>query len=341
MIVVTDAMPAIADQELYSAACERVRRLFKTEEMREAARFMAVVHERAADYMEQAPVLAVAVRHGGGRLNGGLGGARLYAAHKINGLCERGCRLKDVMAAYGLPLPMRQIRAQALRLSYAPALNVIAQLPPSVVAQAIPTTIAAQQNWLSAIAEWQVAAKAMMWSARWKATTDWIVVQASRAGVARSDVGTVADFLLRGDVRLNPVWTWPRALAAAEDWHDRISAGDATKKFGIIADQVVDHGPHPDLVVIDGIEFVALRTPIAIHAEGKAMRHCVASYVPAVVGGQCSIVSVRRDEHRLATLELREGRLVQLKGRFNRKPTREVVQTAALYVRGLRERRAA
>jgi hypothetical protein len=46
-----------------------------------------------------------------------------------------------------------------------------------------------------------------------------------------------------------------------------------------MADQVVDLGTHPDHTALDGLGFVALRTPTAIHAEGKAMHNCVASYV--------------------------------------------------------------
>lgn len=335
MIVVSEPMPAIADRASYTGALERADRLFKTEEMRKAARFVTTVHERASDYLEQAPALAIAIYHGGGRLNGGQGGAALYAAHKINQLCERGAKLKEVMAAYRLPLPMRQLKARALSLADEAVLPMIAALPPSTIAQTIPNAITAQRRWLSALGEWKRLTRKVLWEQRWPEATAWLAVATARYGVRASEVGTVGDFLVRGDVPLNSAWTWARAMAAAEDWHDRISAGDAKRLFGVLADQVVCHGSHPDHAVVDGIEFVALRTPIAIHAEGKAMRHCVASYVPSVVNGACSIVSLRQDEHRLATLELRNWRMAQLKGRFNALPELNVRQAAAAYVRDL------
>ncbi len=142
---------------------------------------------------------------------------------------------------------------------------------------------------------------------------------------------TVTDFIARGDMPLNLAWDWPRAVAAADDWHDRLSAGNAKALFGVMADQIVDLGTHPDHTVLYGLEFVALRTPTAIHAEAKAMHHCVASYVQAVVHGLSNIVSIRRDEQRVATLELRNGRVEQLKGRFNMQVPREIVEAARTY----------
>lgn len=327
MIEITDREPRIEDPGTYALAIERMRRLFKTDEMRDAATFAAVVHVRAADYIEQAPVLACFVRQAGGKRKL-CNGDRIYAALKVNSLCLRGVRLKDVLASYGLALPLRKIKAKAISLDDASALAALARLPASVLSQAIPNSIVAQRKWLTTMREWM----------RYTSTAphltidylEWVAVQTARHQVPKAQIGTIGDFIARGDMRLNRSWSWQRAMAACDDWHDRLAAGDAKAKFGVMADQVIDLGEHPDSAVVGGLEFVALRTPMAIHAEGSAMRHCVASYVRNVIDGRCHIISVRRDEQRLATLELEtKGLLVrQLKGRFNTPPDQDV-QTAA------------
>lgn len=338
VIEITDREPRIEDPGAYAVAIERMRRLFRTDEMRDAATFAAVVHLHAADYIEQAPVLACFVRQAGGKRKL-CNGDRIYAALKVNSICLRGARLRDAMASYGLSLPLRKFKAKAVSLDDAPVLQALARLPASTLSQIIPNSIAAQRKWLSVLREWM----------RYTSTAphltveylEWVAVQTSRHAVPKAQMGTIADFIARGDVRLNRAWSWSRAVAAADDWHDRLAAGDAKAKFGVVADQIIDLGEHPDTAVVDGLEFVALRTPIAIHAEGSAMRHCVASYVRDVIGGHRHIVSIRRDEQRLATLELEAGALMvrQLKGRFNTTPDQDVQTAARHYAFDLRKQR--
>ncbi len=335
MIEIADKLPQIADPEAYRLACDRVARLFKNAGVIANAKFGAAVHERAADYIEQAPVLAIMVLPEDRRRKV-AGGDRAYAAHKIANYCVRGARLKEVMAGYQLPLAMRKLKAKALSLEDTGTLRMIARLPPSVLSQAIPNSIVDQRRWLSAIGEWNRFGGMVR---RLDQFVDWAVVQMAKHKVRRSQVGVVTDFIVRGDVPFNTAWEWPRAIAAADDWHDRLSAGDAKSKFGVLADQVVDLGDHPDHTVLYGYEFVALRTPTAIHAEGKAMYHCVASYVSGVVHGLTHIVSVRRDEQRIATLELAEGRVHQLKGRFNATVAPDVATAARQYADDVRAAR--
>ncbi len=54
--------------------------------------------------------------------------------------------------------------------------------------------------------------------------------------------------------------------------------------------------------------------------EGSAQRHCVATYVPDVREGRAAIWSLRRDGHRMLTVEVRPARnaIVQVRGRGNR-----------------------
>ena len=336
MIELTDRIPQIEDQVGYAAACERAARLFKSDGMREAAKFAAAVHERAIDYIEQAPVIVLFVLPED-RKRKVAGGDRAYAAHRLAHYCRQGVRLKEFLRSYGLSSPLRKLKGKALAPEDIGAVRLLASLPPSVVSQAIPNSIAAQRMWLSAVGEWIRICHTARWTDRFN---EWAVVQMARHRVRKSQVGTITDFMGRGDVRLNMAWEWPRAVAAADDWHDRLSAGDAKARYGVMADQVVDLGEHPDHAVLYDHEFVALRTPTAIHAEGKAMHHCVASYVAAVVGGVSHIISVRKDEQRIATLELRDGRVAQLKGRFNSVPDAIVKTAARQYAEDVRTAKA-
>ena len=327
MIEMSDKLPQIEDPIGYAAACEHVVKLFKTDTMWRSAKFAATVHERAIDYIEQAPALVLFILPED-RKRKLAGGDRAYAAHRLAYHCRQGVRLKEIMKSYGLTMPLRKLKGKALAPENAAVVRLLATLPPSVVSQAIPNSIVDQRRWLSAVSEWhRICGKA-----RWAdAYIEWAVTQLAKHKVRKSDVGTITDFIGRGDLPLNLAWEWPRAIAAADDWHDRLSAGDAKARFGVMADQVVDLGTHPDHTVLYGLEFVALRTPTAIHAEGKAMHHCVASYVQAVVNGLANIVSIRRDEQRVATLELRDGHVMQLKGRFNHQVSREIVEAARTY----------
>jgi len=336
MIRIDGAPPCITDQEVMTACGNRAAGAFKTVEMQNCARFAAGIHPRAVDYLEQAPVLVIAVMAGGGRLNGGRAN-RDYAAHKFGPLCERGARLRDVMAAYGLPVPMRKIAARALSLDYEDALVGLARVAPSTLSQIIPASVARQRRWLSAYQEFRERLGKSCTDPNSEVT--WAATQIAAHNASCEAAGDIADFVAMGDQRINGAWSWPRAQQAARDWHDRLSAGDAKRQFGVMAYQVVDLGSHPDHLVIDGLEFVALRTPSAIHAEGRYMRHCVSTYVGYVINGMSSIVSIQRDEQRIATLELRQGRIAQLKGRFNSLPAKQTLAAARQYVAAIKPAR--
>jgi hypothetical protein len=53
-----------------------------------------------------------------------------------------------------------------------------------------------------------------------------------------------------------------------------------------------------------GFAFVALQTGKALHAEGAAMHHCVATYWQKVVSGDSRIYSILENGNRVATVEL-------------------------------------
>lgn len=69
--------------------------------------------------------------------------------------------------------------------------------------------------------------------------------------------------------------------------------------------------------------------------EGKAMHHCVASYIPKISSGRCHIVFMRSEEPyryyrskctRHCTLEISENAVVQMRGIYNRDPNKKELQ---------------
>ena len=71
---------------------------------------------------------------------------------------------------------------------------------------------------------------------------------------------------------------------------------------------------------------VAPKTPKDMIEEGQMQSNCVASYIDRVANGQTMIffMRLRKDpEKSLVTIEVRDGRLVQVKARFNKNPTDE------------------
>ena len=71
---------------------------------------------------------------------------------------------------------------------------------------------------------------------------------------------------------------------------------------------------------------VAPKTPKDMIDEGQMQSNCVASYIDRVANGHTMIffMRLRKDPERsLVTIEVRDGRLVQVKARFNKTPTAE------------------
>ena len=71
---------------------------------------------------------------------------------------------------------------------------------------------------------------------------------------------------------------------------------------------------------------IAPKTPKDMIDEGQMQSNCVASYIDRVVNGHTMIffMRLRKDpEKSLVTIEVRDGRLVQVKARFNKAPTAE------------------
>ena len=71
-------------------------------------------------------------------------------------------------------------------------------------------------------------------------------------------------------------------------------------------------------------------------AEGRALHHCVGSYVDRVAEGRCLIVFVRRivePKKPYVTVEVRDGKIAQIHGDYNSAPTEEVQKFVDLWSR--------
>jgi hypothetical protein len=298
------------------AAEAAVGTLYPSKGLHRSALAFATIHPRALQYLEQAPCMIVMDR--GDFAYGTFAGS---LRTRIRRACERGVALKEMLAFFGLPLPLRKLRPYALSPAARPALEALGRLDPVVLGRVIPAGAAAQRTWLARVGTWLARAAERGGNDgrpddRAQALLVWAcehVLDAPARGPG--SVPHVVDYALNGDGSFSTQWQWPRAVAEMALWHDRLHVADTLGRWRFQPTKRIDHGLHPDAVECAGLTFVALRTPAQILAEGAAMGHCVASYVDEVARGKCHIVAIRQGQRPLATLELSaKGRIVQVSG---------------------------
>jgi|GEM_PF-5558950 len=93
-----------------------------------------------------------------------------------------------------------------------------------------------------------------------------------------------------------------------------IAAREAAKRFAFAA---------------GGLMIVAPESSGDLEIEGKALSHCVRTYAERMANGETSIVFVRKaddPETPFYTMEIRDNRVVQLRGKYNCAPTPDVAK---------------
>lgn len=120
---------------------------------------------------------------------------------------------------------------------------------------------------------------------------------------------------------------YPRDLAAAhDDAQARLKAEeDAAMRRAFVS--AMSGVPDGLRYRRDGFLVVVPSVPDEVVAEGRALRTCVGSYVGRVADGQCLILFVRAADAPdvpLCTMEVRDGRVVQLRGQGNSDPPPDV-----------------
>jgi len=319
--------PTLGDAPWQRVAVQDAMELYDNLDLRMAAAVIARSHPYGYQTLGQAPVLALVLDHAG------LKPERQYK-HPL--LRQIGARLKDVLASLKLAPQLRSIHGKALRPGQLPLLQDLSKLPPSVLAQALPADTATQVEWLSALGAWRrhMESRGVLRSL----LLDWAATTLSRSG-SFQQWREVADLALHLRERFNRAWTWESAYKAAEAWHRELAKNSQAEAFfrnhGQDYEAEINLGALPAELQIDGLDFVALRSGLALHEDGRAMHHCVASYAGAVIKGKSRIFSIRRDGKRIATLELvrrKKWQIEQVKGPCNRAPDPAVAFAATRFL---------
>lgn len=334
-------IPGIVDDSWFERTVERAHAIYPNEGVRPTAQLMARTGRYAVDYLEQAPAILAFVTLG--HLPHSYAD-RSFIAQRFGSAVHRGPRLKEMMAEFHAPLPLRKLTGSVVIPSNLTTIVALRNVPPSVLSQAIPEP-KLQLKWMRSLREWRSESGRMPYFIEMSEAWNWAVVAISNAlrdGVPNVDrrIRDLHDFFARGGPKLNPDWTFRSALAAAERWHAELAAKADHEKFlsqhGFRFDQERDYSPLPSVLTVDGYTFTALKSGLELFIEGRAMRHCVASYVREVMLGGTRIYSVKRGEDRIATMELRPlGErfiLSQLKGPCNSHPKKEIREAAALFL---------
>lgn len=292
--------------------------------LHEVARSFADAHPRAVDYLSQAPVMALSIdlktqRH---RM-------RSWFQLRVTGVCERQGSLKQMMAEFRLPYPLRRIAGSACEPRMVGVIAALARLDATVLGRVVPEGPSAQRRWLRELREWN---NRLRQRNRGSESLAWAAEVLTGARLDKGEAADLADFASSPDSGFNPVWRLARAREEMRRWHGRLTVERILRGSPVTPDTVIDFGKHPDVSVHNGLEFVALRTPVSLAEEGAQMRHCVGTYVQDVIRGRCSIVGVRQGQTRVATIELVGGQVLQIKGPCNATVSPAVLGAAREYV---------
>lgn len=283
------------------AAAAEARALFKMPMLKEAAGLLAAAHPRALDYIKQAPVLVPntelqrrkAVRTRNETIS-------MWASR-----VSKRPKLRDLMGLYNVAYQFRVLDPRILTGARCWTTRLLCTIGtnPSTLAQIIPKYRTHQGQWLSLMNRWyrrmlDRGNLGLHGLGNPLAYAEWAAVAYSKAHT-RSGYSwpeDLADFVIAAGARFNTRWDLRQASEACAAWHGELHAtappGSLPKQF----DKPVDYAPFPDEWIGKTdlmCKIVALKTPRALHEEGKAMDHCVFDYWANVWGGASRIFSIR------------------------------------------------
>ncbi len=324
--------------------------------LRRVAYRIARADPYGADYLEQAPIIAwglarqVSPDNTQRRSFVGMGNA---VERRFRSILADGRKLKTVMAAIGLPLPMRLLRPGVVGPQWHTELVILARSDPSVLGQVLNGSRLHQEYFLREISrfsrgqwpedyrQWAVGAIGHEALRALGGVSGPFSVGILAEEVSR-DVDAVADYLWRSPGMLDVRWSLQEALAAARRWHEELATEKARRDAA--EDQcVADYGDLPLRLDVDGFEFVALRTRAELFEEGSALTHCVGSYWDDVFSGVSRIYGIRSNGVRIATMEIARRpfpqfyhsdevprfEVAQIRAASNQRPPEPVLQAAA------------
>jgi hypothetical protein len=324
-------------------------KLFVNREDKVGAVLMAVAHERAVDYLKQAPILVV----------GAIGHKDMSKAAEREKLMRRWhrrlqsyCDLRGLMKEFHLAYPLRRLAAGALHRMEMQTFRALGQCDPSTLAQAIPTNPSAQGIWLYAISSWCAVMRR-----RFDDGTihlEWALKNLTCDSPIENTAADLADFVGANRETFNPRWSFARVTEESQAWHLALQKAEQSDRFkadyGFEWDEAIDYAPLPHEVEIDGHLFRALRSGKALWEEGRDMHHCVSSYAREVLLGHSRIYSISRDGERMATVEFVKGQrpgklgswqVSQIKGPWNDTPPGPTLAATVQFLAKLTEKRKA
>lgn len=145
-----------------------------------------------------------------------------------------------------------------------------------------------------------------------------------------------SDYLYRDYVKLMAKIGTPVNKKTAFPEDIRKAHDDATKKFNAIKHELESKSYEAIYQELKKLEFIDndLRIIVPknlneILQEGKDQNHCVGSYVDRVAKGETVILFIRQSTSPLEafyTMEYREGRIIQIRGKSNKDATKEVTE---------------
>lgn len=333
---------------------KRVKAALSCKSMRRIGMMMAMKHRYAIDYIEQAPILVLLASRG---VSTGDDVKNDILARSFR-VATEGRKLRDALAYYGAPLVMRKLRGRAISLRYYRVIQLLREMPPSDLSQAIPEKPSDQRDWLDGLVPMIAWAHHhgdggerftdfLFWAAKASAKEFGPDREQHRAEAKLYErIADLYDMNRRG--RFNYTWTFAEAEAAAERWHAELAAEKDTaefaKKHGRAFNEIISYAPLPEapnVVSAGGGDFVLqpLQSAEALFIEGRAMGHCVATYCDLMFSGASRIYSIRLNDQRVATLELApDGKLwkvKQLRARFNKQPDNSVTLAANFFCQSI------
>lgn len=280
-------------------------------------------HPRGAQYLDQAPVLALWVLPWVKVLEPS---AQSFARTWVSHHCEAGVGLKDFLRAANFTAPMRALSAKALLAKQAALYQMMGRVAPAVLGRCVPETAKAQRVWLRALDEWlELSRRRVTYDRDAMALFTWCVERFASDPIATERIRDLADFHFSGP-HFNYAWSMNRAIEEMDIWHARVTLESQIKGLPVGPDTPIDLSDAKPME-IDGYKIEPLHTPRQIAEEGSAMRHCVATYIKSVFDGRSHIASITKDGKRVATLDY--GARFQLRGPRN-SPTTPVVQSMAM-----------
>jgi PcfJ-like protein len=290
----------------------------------------------------------------------GSSGANVNLVSEAKRLVEGGAPLRKIAELMGVPMAFRRVKPGAADL----ALSVVGACgDPRVVDAYLPDSLPMMKLWLRCLdLAKPVGPDFVEWTARHAAEiagtpqetlnilmdlADWVRACHRTSASSHGRRNAVADLEVfrpgdEGEQFVVRPFSANMSLATvtslSRDWHEAVAANMSGPKHEF---------PEPWCPAGRSGEFdvIPITTSAELYREGNLLHHCVGSYQGLVHAGESYIYSVRRDDVRVATLELRRsGRCIvigQVRGACNVLPPKQVVLAVKSWVRSQREFRFA